>query len=178
VSFLLDVRDLVGDPGTSRRASVEAPVAGLSTELSRVPQDRPVRADVLIEALVEGLLVSGELSGTVSATCARCLTAFEAPFRLEVEERFVPVAGPGTEDPDAYPLPADGVIDLEPVVRDAVIPAMPFSPLCRPDCEGLCPRCGGDRNLGECRCGPEVADHRWTALADIEFPDEARERAN
>jgi uncharacterized protein len=55
-------------------------------------------------------------------------------------------------------------------VRDAVVLEMPFSPLCRPDCLGLCARCGGDRNLGECSCGPEV-DPRWGALDDIRFDD-------
>ena len=72
---------------------------------------------------------------------------------------------------EEYVLPAEGIIDLEPMIRDAVVLAMPFSPLCRPDCLGLCARCGGDRNLGECSCPPEV-DERLAALAMIEFPDD------
>ena len=63
----------------------------------------------------------------------------------------------------------DGAIDIEPMVRDAVLLSMPFSPLCKPDCAGLCPRCGGDRNLGECTCGPELADERWSVLNEIRF---------
>jgi DUF177 domain-containing protein len=50
-----------------------------------------------------------------------------------------------------------------------VVLSMPFSPLCRLDCLGLCPRCGGDRNLAECMCGPEV-DPRWAPLAGLELP--------
>ena len=57
------------------------------------------------------------------------------------------------------------------MVRDAVLLSMPFSPLCRPDCLGLCERCGGDRNLGECACGPVAADPRWQVLDMIRFDE-------
>ena len=70
-----------------------------------------------------------------------------------------------------YELSPEGAIDIEPMLRDAVVLTMPFSPRCRPDCKGLCPRCGGDRNLGECACTPDT-DPRWDALMSIEFPDE------
>ncbi len=93
-------------------------------------------------------------------TCARCLKGFAREFRLEVAERFT-----RDEDDEDYPL-GERDIDLEPMVRDAVLLAMPFSPLCGPDCRGLCERCGGDRNLGECSCPPRT-DPRWAALEDL-----------
>jgi uncharacterized protein len=61
---------------------------------------------------------------------------------------------------------SDGGLDLEPMIRDAVILSMPFAPLCRPSCLGLCERCGADRNLGECACGPVVED-AWAPLLDL-----------
>jgi uncharacterized protein len=83
---------------------------------------------------------------------------------VRVQELFTPEARP--ED-DEYPL-RDETVDLEPLLRDAVVLAMPFAPLCREDCLGLCGRCGGDRNLGECSCGPEI-DVRWAPLRDLDL---------
>lgn len=157
----IDVRDLMQHPGSSRVVEVSEPVAGLSQELVQVPDDTPIQGELLLESVVEGILVTGPLSGAMVLSCARCLRAFERPFSLEVSELFAVGARP--ED-DEYPLDPAGAMDLEPMVRDAVVLSMPFSPLCRPDCQGLCERCGGDRNLGECTCGPVQADPRWAAL--------------
>lgn len=168
MSIDVDVRELVGHPGASTRHSMDEPVAGVATELCRVPDDRNVAGDLLMEGVVEGVLVSGVLSCTVVQTCARCLKPSDVGYVFDVRELFGPGAGPGD---DQYPLPAEGFIDLEPMIRDAVVLSMPFSPLCVPECLGLCPRCGGDRSLGECSCPADVADERWTALAGISFPD-------
>jgi uncharacterized protein len=165
----IDVRELIGHPGASRAMRVAEPIEGIGAGLASVPPDRPVEADLVLESVVDGILVSGPLSGEMEISCARCLKAVPTPFELEVQELF---AAAERADPDEeYVLPAEGFIDLEPMIRDALVLAMPFSPLCRPDCLGLCARCGGDRNLGECSCPPEV-DERWAALAMIEFPDE------
>ena len=120
--------------------------------------------DLLLESVVEGILVTGPLVGSMLLTCARCLRPFQAEFRLDVQELFAPGA---EQDDDEYPL-EEGVLDLEPMIRDAVMLAMPFAPLCKPDCLGLCPRCGGDRNVGECRCPPEV-DERWSPLLGLDL---------
>jgi uncharacterized protein len=160
----LDVRDLLEDPGGSRRLTMEETFDDMATELARIPPEDPVRIEVLLESVAEGIMVSGPMSGRVAFRCARCLKDFSGGFRYEIEELFAPSPGD-----DEYPI-AEGRIDLEPVVRDTVVPALPFSPLCREDCLGLCERCGGDRNLGECTCGPEV-DPRWAALDDLRIED-------
>jgi uncharacterized protein len=164
MTILVDVVDLLGSPGSTRRLSVREPVAGMSTAVAAIPEDRPVEATLLLESLVEGILVSGEVRGPELLSCARCLKPVEAELRLELRELFAPGA---TAEDDEYPV-TDGSIDLEPMLRDAILLAMPFAPLCGPDCQGLCERCGGDRNLGECRCEPET-DSRWAALAGLEI---------
>ena len=171
MSVSLDVRDLVGRPGASRHVRVGEPVQGLATELARVPDDSPVDAELLLESVVEGILVSGAVSGVYVLTCARCLTPILQPFRVDVQELFAPGAtdAGARVEADEYPL-GDGEIDLEPMIRDAVVLAMPYSPLCRPDCLGLCARCGGNRNLGECTCEPEPDDVRWAPLVGLELP--------
>jgi uncharacterized protein len=162
----LDVRDLLEAPGASRRVVLEETFEDMATELARVPAEDPVRIEVLMESVVEGIVVSGPLTGRIAFRCARCLRDFSQDFRYEVEELF---ASGAAADRDEYAI-AEGHIDLEPMVRDAVVLSMPFSPLCREDCLGLCERCGGDRNLGECRCGPEV-DPRWAPLGELRLED-------
>ncbi|HEX9890753.1 MAG TPA: YceD family protein [Actinomycetota bacterium] len=151
----VDVRDLVDRPGTSRQLNKAEEIEGLATELAEVRER--VRLDLLLESVVEGILVSGPLTGSVAYRCARCLTDAFQPFTVSVTELYA--RHPGEEEYQIH----DGVLDLEPMVRDAVILSLPFSPLCRPDCAGLCERCGGNRNHDECTC-PPPSDHRWAAL--------------
>lgn len=160
----LDVRDLLERPGSSRELHIAPGLTGLRTELAEVPADTPVRIDVLLESIVEGILVSGPISGTITYQCARCLKSFREEFRLEVTELF---AREASDDDDEYPL-INGMIDLEQMIRDNVLLSMPFAPLCRPGCLGLCERCGGDRNLGECTCPPR-SDPRWDALQSLDI---------
>jgi uncharacterized protein len=166
VTIALDVRDLVRHPGVTRRVAVREEIEGLGTELVRVPEGRPVHADLLLESLAEGILVSGQVAGIEVILCARCLKPGESDFTVHVEELFAPGA---TLEDDEYPISED-TIDLEPMIRDAVMLSVPFAPLCSPECLGLCERCGGDRNLGECGCGP-VVDARWEALAELRLDD-------
>jgi uncharacterized protein len=163
VTVEVDIRDLVARPGASRTIHVEERLEGLRTELAGVAADRPVEADLLMESVLEGILASGPVEGVVAYSCARCLKPFEGGFRVEVQELFVG----GEAGDDEYRI-EEGHVDLEPLIRDAVVTSLPFAPLCRPDCLGLCSRCGGDLNLDECSCPPET-DARWEALAHIEF---------
>ncbi|HEY6566968.1 MAG TPA: YceD family protein [Actinomycetota bacterium] len=157
----LDVRDLMGQAGATRTVHLEGTLDDLGTELAHLRETDPVQGDVLLESLVEGILVSGRLTGTMSLSCARCLKAFEQPFSVDLHEMFVPAP---EEDTDDYPLDPEGLIDPEQMVRDAVGVELPFSPLHTPDCKGLCPVCGGDRNLDECPGEHPSTDPRWAEL--------------
>ena len=166
VMELLDVRDLLAQPGASKRIARDELVQGMRTELASVSDERPVRVELLLESVVEGILATGRVRGEMSFRCARCLKDFTNGFDLEVRELF---AHEPDEEHDEYPIVEEG-IDLEPMVRDAVVLSMPFSPLCREDCLGLCERCGGDRNLGECACAPEI-DPRWAVLDRLQIEE-------
>jgi uncharacterized protein len=174
VTVEVDVRDLVDRPGSHRTVHVQEPIDGLGTELAQVPVDRPVEAELLMESVVEGVLASGPVTGTMRLSCARCLEPFDVTFEVDVQELFVREVRPGE---DEYPL-HEGIVDVEPMIRDVVVTAMPFAPLCRPECLGLCPRCGANLNAGPCSCPPE-ADIRWSVLSEIQFdvePQPTRER--
>ncbi len=159
----IDVRDLLANPGSSTSVTVGEAVPGLRLALVAVPDDAPITGDLLLESVIEGILVSGTITGRMTLSCARCLKEFEQDFDVKVEEMYVRDPGPD----DDYGLTPELTLDPEPMVRDAVVLSMPFAPLCEPDCLGLCERCGGDRNLGECTCTTPPADLRWAGLETL-----------
>lgn len=153
----IDVEDLGNEPGSTRIVHIDEMVEDLKVGL--VVVDHPISGDLRLESVSEGVLASGRLEGRAEFTCARCVKAFEDGFGVEVRELFAD--DPGEDD---YEFEEPGSLDPELMVRDAVLLAMPFSPLCRPECKGLCPRCGGDRNLNGCTCDDAETDSRWSAL--------------
>lgn len=163
--FTLSVVDLAGRPGEYKDFVIQRPVDGVRTALATVG-DEPVGARLRAESVVEGILVTGTVSGTSTLECARCLESFRAPFELEVCELFV---APGHEAPDqedAYTF--TGLeIDLEPMIRDAVALTLPLNPVCNETCKGLCAQCGQNLNQAGCGCRDEDTDPRWAALADL-----------
>jgi DUF177 domain-containing protein len=160
----IDVRDLLGQPGSAREAHVRGTLEDIGTEVAAIPADAPLEADLLLESVVEGILVTGRLRGRMQLRCARCLKEFEAPLQVEVSEMFVSAPDPEGDD---YPLSPDGLLEPEQLVRDTVGLELPFSPLHSPDCKGLCPVCGGDRNLDECPGDHPQVDARWNALDQV-----------
>jgi uncharacterized protein len=161
---LVDVQDLLTRPGSSRRVRTAAVIDELATEMVSVSDE--TKFELLLESVVEGILATGNLSGSMTCRCSRCLKDFSRAFNVRVRELFAHIV---TEEDDHYPI-TEGEIDLEPMARDAVLLDVPFSPLCKSECLGLCTRCGGDRNLGECTCGPEI-DERWAALSTLKIDD-------
>jgi DUF177 domain-containing protein len=162
----IDVRDLLERPGSAKRVHVDEPVEGLRTELVAVDAEAPIEGDLTLESVLEGIFVTGSVAGRMTLRCARCLKQFDGDFDVAMNELYARRPGPE----DDYALAEDLTLDPEPMVRDAVVLEMPFSPLCSPDCLGLCERCGGDRNFGECTCRP-ATDPRWSALEAL-FDDD------
>ena len=136
----IDVHDLLGQPGTSRRSDVLGTIDGLATELVAVPDDAPLGGALLLESRGRGHPRDRRRHRHVALRCARCLTERQQPVQRR-GERAVRRGPP--EDPTrttTVRARSEGTIDLEQMIRDAVGVEMPFSPLCRPDCQGLCPR--------------------------------------
>jgi uncharacterized protein len=160
----IDVRDLLGQPGSARETRVCGTLDDLGTEVAGIPADTPLEADLLLESVVEGILVTGRVRGRMQLRCARCLKEFEEGLEVAVSEMFVRAPDPEGDD---YPLDPEGFLEPEQMVRDTVGLELPFSPLHSPDCMGLCPVCGGDRNLGECPGDHPQVDARWNALDQV-----------
>lgn len=166
--LVLDTRELGRRPGSERRVALTAPApADLGIEVLRVPEGSPVEFDIRLEAVVEGVLVSGSVSAELSGECVRCLEDIRREITSEVMELFVYDDGePQAEEPeDGETSRMQGdLVDLEPLLRDAVVLALPFQPLCSEDCPGLCAECGA-RLADEPGHRHEAAgDPRWAAL--------------
>ena len=164
-ALAVDVRELLRHPGAHRHAALRAPLPDLATPAAAVPAGAPVTVDVEVESVVEGLLVSGTVGADLVLTCVRCLR--EVGDRLEVEVRELFAADPDEAEDEGYAVLADNRLPLDTMTRDALVLAFPQAPLCRPDCAGLCPRCGADLNEGDCGHREPEADPRWSALAEL-----------
>jgi uncharacterized protein len=165
--FVVHVAKLRRAKGTRWHEERHGVVEGLECSGSAVPDGAEVEADVDIESVDGGISVSGAVSVPWEGECRRCLSSARGTLRLRVLEHY-------TEDgdgSDTYPLKAD-TVDLEPMVRDAVLLELPQAPLCRPDCRGLCPHCGTDLNRSQCSCETERLDPRWAALSSLRFGDD------
>ncbi len=157
--FVVKVAALRKALGTSRHDVRRGLVSDLRTVSVAVPDGVPVETDLTLSSYPGGIMAKGSVRAAWAGECRRCGGPVGGRLEARVRERFV--AG-GSEDEDAYPLTGDQ-LDLEPLARDAVLLELPLAPLCSPDCLGLCPVCGTNRNEAMCDCTPGV-DPRWSAL--------------
>jgi uncharacterized protein len=165
-ALAVDVRELLQKPGAHKHVVLRAPLEDLATPVASVPPDRPVTVDAEIESVVEGLLVTGRVNATAVVRCVRCLRDFDQDLEVEVRELFT--LEPRDDEDEGYAVLPDDRLPLDTMVRDALVLAFPAFPLCRPDCAGLCPVCGADRNADGCgHGGPDVTDPRWAGLAGL-----------
>lgn len=155
---------ILGRPGASREINLSATVDGVETVLASVAE-APVRAQLRADSVVEGILVSGSADAETRLQCARCLRTFSSDINVRVCELFADNAGRPAEE-DVYATDGE-VIDLEPMLRDALVLALPLRPLCREACAGLCGSCGQDLNDGACGCAYEELDPRWAGLGAL-----------
>jgi uncharacterized protein len=160
--------------------TVEAP-ADLGTDVVGVPEGSDVELDLRLEAVMEGVLVSGSVRGRATGECVRCLGEVDLAVDLDLQELYVyPGRAPEGEDGDELRELQDDLIDLEPALRDAVVLALPFQPVCRVDCPGLCSECGA-RLADDPDHHHDSVDPRWAALqgavpAQGSAPDEDDEK--
>ncbi|GLY16153.1 hypothetical protein Kisp01_31680 [Kineosporia sp. NBRC 101677] len=148
------------------KRTVPAP-AELGTEVIGVPEGSDVELDLRLEAVMEGVLVSGTVSATAVGECIRCLDEVRLELEVRIGELYSYPENRVAEDQDEDRQELeDEMIDLEPGLRDAVVSELPFQPVCREDCPGLCSECGA-RLADDPGHSHEVTDPRWSALQGI-----------
>lgn len=171
---MLDTRELGRRPGSQREVSRTVPApADLGIEVLGVPQGSPVELDLRTEAVMEGVLVTGTARAALEGECARCLE----PVSDEIEVRFQELFAYDDQgvDPDEeleVSMLQGDLVDLEPLLRDAVVLALPFRPLCKDDCPGLCVECGARLADDPGHVHDAPVDPRWEGLTRLELGDE------
>jgi uncharacterized protein len=171
--LVLDTRELGRRPGSQREVSRTVPApADLGIEVLGVPEGSPVELDLRLEAVMEGVLVTGTARAVLEGECARCLE----PIHDDVEVRFQELCVYPDQhvDPDEefeVSKLRDDLVDLEPLLRDAVVLALPFQPLCQDDCPGLCVECGARLADDPDHGHDEPVDPRWAVLTELTEPD-------
>ncbi|MBL0888006.1 YceD family protein [Myceligenerans indicum] len=172
--LVLDTHELSRRPGTMRThsATVQVPSA-VGTPVIGVPEGRDLELDLRLEAVMEGVLISGSVRGEAVGECARCLdevrVAVDAPLQelFAYPERAEAEAAAGDEEVEDEESVLEGdLADIEPALRDSVVTALPFQPLCRPDCPGLCSECGA-RLADDPGHHHDQVDPRWSALQSM-----------
>ena len=178
--LVLDTRELGRRPGSQRQVTLTVPApADLGIEVLRVPEGAPVELDLLLEAVMEGVLVTGTAHAVLDGECARCLEPLHDEIEARFQELFVYVEHQTSHDEDDEVSRLEGdLVDLEPLLRDAVVLALPFQPLCEDDCPGLCTECGARLADDPDHTHEAPIDPRWaglTALAQDQQDPEATE---
>ena len=160
--MLFNVSQLLRERVGSMRASAidpEPPLHRGTAKLIRTP---------------DGVLVEVEADVVLEGNCSRCLVAFGYPAHITFDETFLQqydvVTGHKLEPPEddeAFLISANHTIDITEAVRQYSEMAAEMQPLCRPDCPGICPECGRDLTISNCRCDRTPMDTRWAALAAL-----------
>ncbi|GAA1581979.1 DUF177 domain-containing protein [Streptomyces globosus] len=187
---MFDTHELGRRPGAMQRLSREIPAPadlGLAGVIG-VPEGAPLKIDLRLESVMEGVLVTGTVRASAEGECVRCLESVGRELKADFQEMFSypdaddrgrPKAEPAddAEDDEDTLYLEDGLFDLEPVLRDAVVLALPLQPVCREDCLGLCPDCGVSLNEDP-EHHHDAVDIRWAALQELVVTDQDGEKDN
>ena len=133
--------------------------------------DSMVEGKVTLVRTDRGILTEATLHTEVEVTCSRCLSLFDYPLTLSIEEEYFPITDVVSgislslpEEPGCFTIDEHHVLDLTEAIRQYALLAIPMKPLCGQDCAGLCPTCGHNLNQGPCDCLPQEADPRRSKL--------------
>jgi uncharacterized protein len=164
--FTVPVHDLIHRPGEERplERDIELPERW-GEGLAWVPEGGIIHVDGRFESIHEGILATADVTTTAEAECGRCLEPFTLPLEVEIQELFAY----SLDEAFDYEVHDDHV-DLEPLIRDAVVLALPFQPVCQPDCRGLNPETGTKRTDSSGDDDVRL-DPRWAALSEFTASD-------
>ena len=161
--LIVDIVDLPRATGSVKNLQIRTPApADLGTEVIGVPEGSDLALDVTLTSMDDGVLAHADADLHVHGECVRCLRDLDEDRSVRIDELYVfpevieAQRAEGDEEAEDLLAVGETTLDLEPALRDALVPTLPFQPLCRPDCPGLCPDCGkrlGDRHRSGGRAG-------------------------
>lgn len=156
VGFLLNE-----SPGTWREFELDLDRIQIEDDL----EVTDLAGSIRLTRTTEGVLLQGEVQGQTVSLCARCLDEIQQGLTVALGDLF---AYPPSTAPDpSMVVPETGILELTPHIREYFLLATPSQPLCKPDCKGLCPECGGNRNEEACEHPESEIDPRFEALKSL-----------
>ena len=174
--FVISLRDLPHQAGSVKEVELSVPApADLGNAMIGAKPGSPVRMQATLTSMADGVLASGSAQVHIAGECGRCLDESNYEQDIDFSEMFFlpQVAAKLTEDSEAedadelFTISDEDSVDLEPVLRDALVLKLPFQPLCSDDCPGLCQECG--QRLADLPADHhhEILDPRWSALRSL-----------
>ena len=161
--YVIGVHDLMHKPGSMRRVDTDLVLPDeLTNSIATLAAGDEIELESRIESVHEGILVTGTVFGTAKAECSRCLDPLTLPVEVDFQELFAY----SLTEPDDFVV-QDEHIDLEQVIRDAVVLSLPFQPTCSADCLGLCSECGLKLAENPNHEHEAAIDSRWSALQNF-----------
>ena len=161
----LGLSSIIDRPGASVDFSTSVDLSDLQYGTS-YPVSEPVLASGSVRNTAGVLVMTGAIQTRIHGTCDRCAADFDADVAFPIDVVLVEeLSNEDSEDEWVFPLEAD-CADLEEIVRTVFVLNMDSKLLCKPDCKGLCCRCGKNLNEGPCDCGKEL-DPRFAALKQL-----------
>ncbi|MCE2501046.1 MAG: DUF177 domain-containing protein [Dehalococcoidia bacterium] len=154
--------------GSQRQFSISEAVSDVEQLMDQVT------GDATFVRTHQGIWVQADLIVRISQDCSRCLADFKRTLELELDEEYFPEVDVRTghrllppDDWEGLYIGADHILDLDEATRQSALATLPMKPLCKPECEGICDRCGADRNVNDCDCYALDIDPRWAALRSL-----------
>jgi len=166
----INVSQLLRDPiGSTRDIQIDEQIDILGDGKSQ-----KIQGKCRLLRTQRSILVKCALNSEVELTCSRCLGKFRQPLKIKIEEEFLPtidvlsgVPLPPPEEPSAFTIDEQHILDLTEAIRQYSLLAIPMKPLCKKGCAGLCATCGKNLNEGKCNCPQDNIDPRWSKLAEL-----------
>jgi uncharacterized protein len=172
--LVINISRLARRPGSMMTFHETVPSPSrIGLDLIGIDKGAPLELDLRLQSVSEGVLVTGTVSAPTAGECARCLTPITGDVEIDLTELFAypdSATDETTESDEVGRVGSSGqadTVDLEQPIIDAVGLALPFSPLCGPDCAGLCPQCGIPLRTAEPGHQHEQIDPRWAKLAGM-----------
>jgi DUF177 domain-containing protein len=157
--------------GATRTYTIREDIENLDPEIVALDA---LSGQVRLMRVIDGALATGVLNTSLGLVCDRCLTPYVQPVDIELEDEFRPsidiVNGaslPVADGDEGNIIDEHHILDLSEVIRQRLLLSQPLHPLCRADCQGLCPTCGRNLNEDSCECNEPVVDPRWAALREL-----------
>lgn len=168
MTFVINTIELSRSPGAERDFQIDEPAPeDFQVGIMQVPEGSPIKVTGLLESVIEGIYVSGEITAHFVGDCSRCLSEIS----FTANEFFAELYAYNQQDDE---LALDGEsLDLELVIRDTLLAGIPINPLCKPDCLGLCVECGANLNDDPDHQHDAPIDPRWSGLESFGGSDES-----